>query len=656
MEEQITYIDDENNNDGILFRLSGPNNDAKLLYKNGSYILLKGSRLREETNSYFSDPTYAEYKELCASKIDQERRLIEDRIYNNPSRPAAIANGSSANGKTLWIDENNITLGERLGTAYNRELLEIAKLKKFYYQKKGQHFYDKAVEDYDNLLRKYLNEYPVSRFKYMDVLEYALATVNWNNSFSYKIEFGEYKHLGFGIGGGNAYKHGFCGEGNRYKKREGYIENIETYWDEFRGQLYNCIINLATPHRGTSSEFPLLLGMSQVLCKLAFLYYPDRYISIGAKSKLIEALKVFGYKYDKDDDSEHLNHILSENILNSIPELREESPIVKGMLVWDYLLEQSNIINEEETIIEDVVMDGNVYNRELFLKDVFMTPDKYDDIYKIMERKLNIILQGPPGVGKTYCAKKLLLSLMGEKGEEAEKRIRTVQFHQSYSYEDFVEGIRPDSNGVFTIQTGIFYDLVIDAIKEDELSIKENRVPKKYGLVIDEINRGNLSKIFGELMMLIEKDKRNAKWSINLTYGKNKKFYIPSNLYIVGTMNTADKSLSIVDYALRRRFGFINLEPAFDNETFKNKLVNEKNISKDFVDKLSSDIIKLNSEIKETLGEGFEIGHSYFTDGLEIEDLEASYNSIIDYEIKPLLIEYYENINKVNNLIDIIKH
>ena len=297
------------------------------------------------------------------------------------------------------------------------------------------------------------------------------------------------------------------------------------------------------------------------------------------------------------------------------------------------------------------------YTKFDFLKEVLITEEKYDNIVNTLERKKNIILQGVPGVGKTFCAKKIMYSLMNYKDES---RIKTVQFHQSYSYEDFIQGYRPNDDGNFEIKNGLFYDLVQEARKEYERALANNEEPKKYCMIIDEINRGNLSKVFGELLMLIESDKRDSKWSINLTYSDDD-FYIPSNLYIIGTMNTADRSLATIDYALRRRFAFISLEPAFENDEacdkLKNYLVNQEKIEVAFVERIITAYRKLNNYIAKVLSKDFMIGHSYFINQFNNdEDNEEVYKSIVDYEILPLLEEYfYDDKDKVEEAKKIIE-
>lgn len=302
---------------------------------------------------------------------------------------------------------------------------------------------------------------------------------------------------------------------------------------------------------------------------------------------------------------------------------------------------ESLYIDNKQIVSENI----NEYDKYDFLEEVLISEDKYDTIVNTLLRKKNIILQGAPGVGKTFCAKKIMYSIMNEK---ADSRIRVVQFHQSYSYEDFVQGYRPNEDGKFELKNGVFYDLVMEAIEECKIAKANNVEPKKYAIIIDEINRGNLSKVFGELMMLIESDKRNEKWSINLTYSDDE-FYIPENLYIIGTMNTADRSLAMIDYALRRRFAFIELEPAFESEKLRKYLVEKEKIDTEVVNRIIENFKSLNYYIKETLGKDFMIGHSYFINQqLDSEDYENIYNDIIEYEIKPLLEEYYfDDKNKV---------
>ncbi len=210
-------------------------------------------------------------------------------------------------------------------------------------------------------------------------------------------------------------------------------------------------------------------------------------------------------------------------------------------------------------------------------------------------------------------------------GVKDPNRVMMVQFHQSYSYEDFIMGFRPASTG-FELRKGPFYNFCKKAEKDPE---------NDYYFIIDEINRGNISKIFGELFMLIESDKRGA--TLQLLYS-DEQFSVPKNIYIIGMMNTADRSLAMLDYALRRRFAFFELSPAFQTDGFL-QYRQEKNNKK--FDSLIAIIEKLNMSIEndESLGKGFRIGHSYFCTEKEIDDMWL--NAVITYEIIPLLNEYW---------------
>ncbi|XZH50984.1 AAA family ATPase [Clostridium perfringens] len=288
------------------------------------------------------------------------------------------------------------------------------------------------------------------------------------------------------------------------------------------------------------------------------------------------------------------------------------------------------------TLSKDITKEcAELYTKSDFLSEVFISNKEYETMKGLLKRKKNLILQGAPGVGKTFAAKRLAYSIMGEKDES---RVKMVQFHQSYSYEDFVMGYRPSENG-FELKEGPFYEFCIKAANEPE---------KDFYFIIDEINRGNMSKIFGELLMLIESDKRGE--SLTLTYS-NEEFYVPNNLYIIGMMNTADRSLAIIDYALRRRFCFVELNPAFGTDLFKEKLISQ-GASNELVSKIISRVGSLNKDIENdrTLGKGFRIGHSYFCN---YEENDSWYEEIIKYEIDPLLREYwFDEEEKAESYID----
>lgn len=279
-----------------------------------------------------------------------------------------------------------------------------------------------------------------------------------------------------------------------------------------------------------------------------------------------------------------------------------------------------DLIREENPVQTNKII--NKYTKKDFLNDVFVTDAKYDRFVSVLKKKKNIILQGPPGVGKTFAAKRLAYSVMEEKDDD---RIEFIQFHQNYSYEDFMLGYKPCENG-FEMKYGIFYQFCQKA---------SNHPDKDYFFIIDEINRGNMSKIFGELLMLIEPDYRDNK--IKLAYN-GLDFSVPQNLHIIGMMNTADRSLALIDYALRRRFNFFTMEPGFDTDGFKKY---QQKLNSLVFDKLIDRVKDLNDEIlkDDSLGSGFCIGHSYFC------NLDTCTNEIlldiVDFDILPMLNEYW---------------
>ena len=287
----------------------------------------------------------------------------------------------------------------------------------------------------------------------------------------------------------------------------------------------------------------------------------------------------------------------------------------------------------EYEFIMDMIRDENPLNTEVkippytkedFLSEVYMTEEKYDRLSGVLLNKMNIILQGAPGVGKTFAAKRLAYSLMGEKDDS---RIEFVQFHQNYSYEDFMMGYKPSGDS-FELKYGVFYRFCKKA---------ENQPDKKFFFIIDEINRGNLSKIFGELLMLIEKDYRGTK--ATLAYN-GMPFTVPENLYIIGMMNTADRSLAMIDYALRRRFSFFEIDSGFESKGFSDY---QQTLKNETFDELIKKVIELNGEITrdKSLGKGFCIGHSYFCGRTKETCTDEWMQSVVDYDILPMLQEYW---------------
>ena len=399
------------------------------------------------------------------------------------------------------------------------------------------------------------------------------------------------------------------GDLNNYNSREDIIKGLKKYYNSNSNQITNS---------KTIYDFSKVMDVGDI-------------VFARKATKTILGVGIITSKYyfdEKRKDFQHAHNVKwikkgewpkPKNFKNFILTLLNVTNKDGGK--YKYQLSEVLDFEIEKYLSSEYVEE---YTKENFMDEVLFREQDYDELIELLLRKKNLILQGAPGVGKTFISKRLAYSLIGSKEED---QIEFIQFHQNYSYEDFIQGFRPDENG-FHLENGIFYEFCVKAREHPE---------KDYFFIIDEINRGNISKIFGELLMLIEADKRGKEFEIYLTYNKDEKFHIPDNLYIIGMMNTADKSLAIIDYALRRRFVFYTVNTLFDDnydELLKKRL--------DFPDEIKEDILnkfkKLNSTISNdgNLGEGFKIGHAYF-----LGANRDNYKSIIKYEIAPLLKEYW---------------
>lgn len=342
----------------------------------------------------------------------------------------------------------------------------------------------------------------------------------------------------------------------------------------------------------------------------------------------------------KDTDEKYLYFKKKESL--SVPIQYSEFKEVPELKNMEWMKNKNGslfkLTKNEFDVLMDIIREQNPletntkhvpYNKEDFLNEVFLEENDYDRLRALLLSKKNVILEGAPGVGKTFAARRLAYSIIGEKDEN---RIAFVQFHQSYSYEDFMMGYKPDNNGGFQLKPGAFYTFCKRA---------QNHPDKPYFFIIDEINRGNVSKIFGELLMLIEKEHRDEE--IRLAYS-DELFSVPNNLYIIGMMNTADRSLAMIDYALRRRFSFYDIKPAFDSKGFKKY---QKKLGNATLDKVIDGIKQLNYTIAndDSLGSGFCIGHSYFCGQKDFSPIWLE--NVVEYDVLPMLREYwFDNENK----------
>ncbi|WP_019866537.1 McrB family protein [Methylovulum miyakonense] len=306
--------------------------------------------------------------------------------------------------------------------------------------------------------------------------------------------------------------------------------------------------------------------------------------------------------------------ISSPTEISSVPEDADENQEVKN----------DNSLSNEVYTVEDILKDG-----------CFLKPEEISRLLDRLSDKKNLILQGPPGTGKTWLAKRLAFALIGQKDES---KIRAVQFHPNLSYEDFVRGWRPTGEGKLSLADGVFMEAIKAALKNPS---------SKFVVVIEEINRGNPAQIFGELLTLLESGKRNPNEALELCYpdeNGERRVHVPENLYVIGTMNIADRSLALVDLALRRRFAFVGLEPKL-GKTWQDWVVNKCNIDSTLVVDIERRINELNKQIiaDPRLGKQFQVGHSYVTpsDEKQERDTKKWFKQVVETEIGPLLDEYW---------------
>jgi 5-methylcytosine-specific restriction protein B len=320
--------------------------------------------------------------------------------------------------------------------------------------------------------------------------------------------------------------------------------------------------------------------------------------------------------------------------VHSFPELSLEAWLYKdAKILTDDGPDSSGDTNENESLI--IVAPIVPYSVDHILAEgCFIERAQLEKMLERLRTKKNLILQGPPGTGKTWLAKRLAFALIGQRNDS---KVRALQFHPNLSYEDFVRGWRPTGEGKLSLVDGPFLEMVKAALKEPTV---------QHVVVIEEINRGNPAQIFGEMLTLLEADKRTPTEALELCYRRSdgERVFIPDNLYVIGTMNIADRSIALVDLALRRRFAFIDLEPKF-GKIWRDWVQEKCGMDSEMLIEIEKRILALNEEIKADTGLGrqFRIGHSYVTPPFKIpiSDAREWFKQVVETEIGPLLDEYW---------------
>ena len=584
----------------------------------------------------------------------------------------------------------------------------------------------------EQLREEFLKEWPLDRILTLSIDEYVIGKGAQSNSFCYGLERGKYKSLFMGIGGGGSSKFGiYWNEKTKsYKDQANKViplSELDHRFTKLKTDLYEIIKegihfkfdNPIFDIKKSTNEF---IGRSAVVTKLLCIYSENHsFLGVNMNSQ-----KRFWNKLlpQKNQGGPYLqNHEICQLVLQKYPELE---PSLLGSILFEY---STQFLDEKEKKEEKMSLEYKVY---------------YPLSQTLLQSK-NLILRGAPGTGKTYLAKEIAKELT----DGNEDQIGFVQFHPSYDYTDFVEGLRPVSNGdgaiEFRLQDGIFKDFcqkakeaqliggqdnfdeawdsyleyinvteekeyitktsylsvnsrqnlsvnydsgvpgwslprkyvyelykdknynkqeyyksggrtVLETLRKrfglkDYLSPTEIDTDKKFVFIIDEINRGEISKIFGELFFSIDPGYRGEKGSVSTQYANlhetDEKFYIPENVYIIGTMNDIDRSVDTFDFAMRRRFRFIEV-------TAESQLGMLDDALGDKAEEAKARLRNLNAEIEKVqeLNSHYHIGPSYF---LKLEEVDFDYELLWSDYLKPLLEDYLRGSYEEDEILNTLK-
>ena len=629
----------EKSNETNIYYVLSPNVKLKL---SNRIINLIGSDYDNENNKIYFDHTIAAdgTEKLQIKRTDHKNEkeyMWFQELYDKNCEGAQFKIYFDFNTRELWID-NDMHMVER---ELNEELVYESVLDKFekfwvfFLEKAKEYKNDDSMKKNIEDILKFNNEYPLEKLSEMKLEEYAIGK---QSGYSYEIERGKYAGTGCSVRGYTSAKFGiYLSDDGVYKdSKNKQVDNPNLYWEDFRSSLVKFLTECADIENPISidNKYPNLKGTNYFLAKVLFLYYPNKYVCISSKGPLIELLEYFDISYSKEMQNDELSFLLNKTIREKISEVNKYEPHYLGSALWEYL---KSIKGDREMGIEDKkTIDSD------------RLPDGY-----------NKIIYGIPGCGKSYHVQKNIIEKDKNSG-----RVFRATFYPDYTNGDFVGQIIPkidsknNSTVIYDIQSGPFANALLNAIIE----------PDKYTyLIIEEINRANAAAVFGDIFQLLDRDNGKSQYDIdnyiistflhreidnNYSVDYNlDKIRIPSNLIIIGTMNTSDQNVFTLDTAFKRRWQMEHITDDVKGSKFAAKTIPPMNkvTWAEFVNAINEYITSGNG--LDINGEDKQIG-SYFISENEWNEIEKSDNDKGAKLFTEKVLSYiWEDVAKINREI-----